>query len=170
MAYESPQERPILPAFTQPEYPSYTVPERKPERVEELTQQLAAPGVKGLRSQVQRAIGKRYVNPQVARMTLREALAGYGQGLESVMGGARRGALTQYEQEYAPQVEKSRLEYQAGVSRAQQEYQTTAQAKMTEYDAAWKEYMGRETGAIKPKQKIQYGYRHPLFDPSGWRS
>ncbi len=161
--YETPPERPVLPTFTGMQYPSYTVPEREPERVEELTQQLAAPGIKGLRSQVQRAIGKRYVNPQVARMTLREALAGYGQGLESVMGGARRGALTQYEQEYAPQLEKSRLEYQAEASRAQQEYQTQAQAKMAEYEAAWKEYMepsavGRRIITSYPTPRKTFAY------------
>jgi len=136
-----PGERPTLPAFAPIKYPSYTVPERRPERVEELTQQLAAPGVRGLRTQVQRAIGRRYVNPQVARMTLREALAGYGAGLESVMGGARTTALGQYETEYAPQAEKARLEYQTGISRAQSEWEARRAAQMTEYQAAMEEYL-----------------------------
>lgn len=153
--YETPPERPVFPTFEGIQYPSYTVPERQPERVEKLTQQLAAPGIKGLRSQVQRAIGRRYINPQVARMTLREALAGYGQGLESVMAGARRGALTQYEQEYAPQLEKSRLEYQAGVGRAQEEYRTRVQAGIAEYNMAMKEYMaGEPYGAIQAKRAM----------------
>ena len=151
----APGERPTLPTFAAPEYPTYTPAAREPGRVEELTQQIAAPGVRGLRTQVQRAIGRRYVNPQVARMTLREALAGYGAGLESVMGGARRGALGQYETEYAPKAEKARMEYQTGVSQAQAAYQARIQAQMTEYQTAWKDYMaGQPYGAIQAKRTI----------------
>lgn len=151
---------PKLPEMAPLVYPTYTPPARDVGRLEYLTQQAAAPGLRGLRSQVQRAMGQRYENPNLRRMTLREALAGYGRGLSEVMGGARREGLGQYEAEYAPQVQAAQMAYQTEVGRKQQEWQTQRQAQMTaweaqrqaqmaEYEAALKEYMGRRTGAIK---------------------
>lgn len=157
-------EHPTLPTFEPLEYPKYEPPTRDLERVKKLTQEAAAPQLRGLRTEVQRAMGKRYANPNVARMTLREALAGYGQGLESVMAGARAAGRSAYETEYAPLAEKARVEYQTGVSKAQQEWEAQRAARMTEYESAIKEYLASPVRTIP---KIQYGINYPLkWQPS----
>jgi hypothetical protein len=57
-------------------------------------------------------------------MTLREALAGYGEGVSSVMGAASKTAQSQYGQEYASDYNESLMNYQTSVAQAQAEYQT----------------------------------------------
>jgi hypothetical protein len=54
---------------------------------------------------VQQVQGGVYDNPNVKAMTLRQALQGYGAGLESVTGGALGTAAGMYNQEYSPQVD-----------------------------------------------------------------
>lgn len=73
-------------------------------RVEQLGQRLAAPAVSSLRRAVQTANAATYDNPNVKRMTLRDALAGYGQGLDSVMSGALRTGADIYSQDFNAQV------------------------------------------------------------------
>ena len=82
------------------------------------------------------AQGRYYENPNVRRMTLRDAMAGYGMGLEKVLGGARKEATAEYAAEYAPQMTKAQMEYQAGI-----------QSTMGQYQNAWKEYLYRMTNA-----------------------
>ena len=73
-------------------------------RVESLAQRFAAPGIRNLRSAMQDVQGGVYENPNVKSMTVREALQGYGQGLENVMAGALKEGAGVYGQEFAPQV------------------------------------------------------------------
>ena len=112
--------------------PEFKIPERDEARIRNLTQLAAAPGMRGLRNQIREAQGRHYENPNVKRMTLRDALAGYGLGLESVMSGARRQAAQEYEAEYGPKMTKAQVEYQAELNRM-----------MTQYQAAWKDYQNR---------------------------
>lgn len=78
----------------------FNAPRWDNEKITALTQKRAMPGIRSLRDQVQRVTGRRYDNPQVARMTLREALASYGQGLGSVISSAGNAAVNEYSQEY----------------------------------------------------------------------
>lgn len=112
--------------------PAFNLPPYDEGRISELTQKAAAPGMRALRTSVQQVQGKYYENPNVKRMTLRDALAGYGAGLESVMTGAGREARGEYAAEYAPQLTKAQMEYQAQV-----------QATMNQYQNAWRDYMSR---------------------------
>jgi hypothetical protein len=90
----------------------YAAPEFDKRRVAALTQQHAAAGVRRLRKQVQRAISRTYENPNVRRAMVRDALAGYGMGLESVMSGARRSAHSEYSREYAGELDEARVNFQ----------------------------------------------------------
>ncbi len=85
-----------------------------------------------LRKGMREAQGRYYENPNVRRMTLRDAMAGYGMGLEKVMAGAKREAMAEYAQEFAPQMTKAQMEYQA-----------QTQGVMNQYQNAWKEYLFR---------------------------
>jgi hypothetical protein len=112
--------------------PEMKLPTLDESRISELEQKAAAPGLRTLRQSVREVQGKYYENPNVKRMTLRDALAGYGAGIENVMTGARREAQAQYQEEFRPQVQKTQMEYQAQV-----------QGIMNQYQNAWKDYMSR---------------------------
>ena len=115
--------------------PTFNLPVRDEARIGSLTQKAAGPGLRELRKGMREAQGRYYENPNVRRMTLRDAMAGYGMGLEKVMGGARREARAEYEGEYAGQMTKAQLEYQG-----------QAQQVMSQYQNAWREYLARMTG------------------------
>ena len=80
--------------------PKFEAPKWDEKRVRRLTQSKAAPGVRRLRKSVQQIASKYYENPNVRAMTLREALGGYGQGLQSVMAGAESAANAEEQRKY----------------------------------------------------------------------
>lgn len=114
--------------------PSFVLPTWDESAIESKAQKAAGPGLRELRKGMREAQGRYYENPNVRRMTLRDAMAGYGMGLEKVMGGARRQAVGEYAAEYAPQVTKAQAEYTAQL-----------QSTMSQYQSAWTEYLARMT-------------------------
>jgi hypothetical protein len=64
--------------------------------VQSIAQENAAPGLRDLRQQVSRISGQYYQNPNLRRMTLREALAGYGKGAGEIMSSANESATHEY--------------------------------------------------------------------------
>ena len=104
--------------------PVYEKPEYDEDKVSTLTQKRAAPGVRRLRETTQQAMGATYDNPNVKRMTVRDALAGYGTGLENVMAGAGTTARAEYGQQYAADVNAAMAKYQGDLSRQSQRYDT----------------------------------------------
>jgi hypothetical protein len=108
-------------------YPTYNLPVRDEAKVSQYTQRAAAPGIRALRSAVQRAVSSNEENPNVRRMSLREALAGYGQGLENVIAGAERAGQSQYNQEYSEQARKADMEYRAEIDRRNANFQAAMQ-------------------------------------------
>lgn len=81
--------------------PTYTAPAWNQNEINELAQIRAASGLRGLTDIIRRSVNKaNYRNPQVARMTLREALEGYGRGAEQVISAAQSEAASEYGQKY----------------------------------------------------------------------
>ena len=120
--------------------PTLNLPEYDEDKVSELTQKRAAPGVRRLRETTQQAMGETYENPNVKRMTVREALSGYGSGLENVMAGAGSAATQEYGQQYAASVSAEMARFQGALSRRAQEYQTQSQSYlMGQQQEYWKE-------------------------------
>lgn len=118
-----------------PDLPTFKAPEINKRAIKADAQKLAAPGIRTLRETVQQAMGKNYENPNVRKMTLREALQGYGTGLEKVMSGANREARSNQMAE----VDLQRQE-------AQMNFQAQQQAAMASYQNAWADYLkGSET-------------------------
>ena len=114
MILQGPPARMLTPRVTagQLEIPVYDQ-----GRVEALAQRAAAPGIRKLRDQVQQVQGANPENPNVKAMNLRQALAGYGSGLETVMGGALSAGTSMYGQEYDPQVAEATTNYQGNLQR-----------------------------------------------------
>ncbi len=95
----------------------FNAPRWDDEKITALTQKRAMPGIRSLRDQVQRVTGRRYDNPQVARMTLREALASYGKGLGGVIEGAGDAAVREYGQEYGALADAAKTSFMASEHR-----------------------------------------------------
>lgn len=93
--------------------PTYTPPTYDTSRLRFLGEQQAAPGIRSLRRGVSEALGKSYENPNVSALAKREALGGFGEGLEQVYGGARRTAQAMYAPEYAGQEQAGKMSYEA---------------------------------------------------------
>ncbi len=97
--------------------PEFKAPERDPRRVAALRQKAAAPGLRKLRTALNRALVKSYENPNVARMVTRSALSGFGEGVEQIMGGASRTAEQQYQSELGLKTQEVMANYQAALSK-----------------------------------------------------
>lgn len=118
-----------------PTLPTFKAPEFNKRAARALTQKLAAPGIRTLRETVQQAMGKTYENPNVRKLTLREALQGYGTGLEKVMTGAGKEARSEQMAELDLQRQEEMANFQAQTNAAMQAYQN-----------AWQDYLkGEET-------------------------
>jgi len=112
--------------------PEFKLPTWDESKIESKAQRAAGPGLRELRKGMREAQGRYYENPNVRRMTLRDAMAGYGMGLEKVLGGARKEATAEYAAEYAPQMAKATAEYGGQMN-----------TMMAQYQNAWREYLGR---------------------------
>ena len=128
------------------------LPEYDMSKVESLAQRAAAPGVRSLRSAMQETQQGYYANPNVKRMTLRDALAGYGQGLENVMGGAYKTGAAIYGQEYGVQAQGAMQQRQITSQEAMQQKQIAAAESMqassiasnerlAQYQNEWRAYL-----------------------------
>lgn len=153
-SYDIPEYTPYIPGAT----PSYSAPVWDEGAIESLTQRNAAPGLRGLREQVQKATNRKYENVQVGRMTLREALQGYGAGIGSVLGGAGTAARGEYGQKYGIEADVAKTNYGGmmaqwqgeNVARSQEamtNYQSELEKRKTSFNTAWdkwKSSIGRE--------------------------
>jgi hypothetical protein len=95
--------------------PTLSYPVRDEAREDALVRKAAAPGLRALRSSVTRAMQSNDDNPNSRRMTIREALAGYGQGLENVMASASQVGANRYEKEYSDEVNRRNTEFSAAM-------------------------------------------------------
>jgi hypothetical protein len=115
--------------------PEFAAPARDEDRVKALTQQKSAAGLRAMRAQIQKAMGQGYRNANVKRMTLRDALAGYGQGVESVMSGAQSAAGQEYNQEYAKAYDTAGKNWQTKIATANQDWQNKVNDYLRQYGA-----------------------------------
>lgn len=110
------------------EYDTFTAPTRDPNRISNLRARASGAGLRDLRRQTQRTIqGTSGMDATMRRMTLKDALMGYGSGVSKIMSSADRIAQSQYEQEYGDKYKEAMLNYQAGISKANAEYQARLQ-------------------------------------------
>ncbi len=143
-SYDVPKYESYIPGTA----PTYAAPTWDEGAIESLTQKKAAPGLRSLRQQVQRVTGRRYDNPQVGRMTLREALQGYGSGIGTVLGSAGETALGEYGRRYGIEADVAKTNYGGKMARwsgetaartegARTNYQAELEKRKTAFNAAW---------------------------------
>jgi len=131
-----------------PSIPEFEAPEYDTSKVAAKAQKIAAPRVRQLRETVRAAQAQPYENPNVKRMTVGQALQGYGTGLESVMAGARRGAVAEYGQEYGKEF-----------TAAQMNFQTQVQTQMAQYGNLWTEYLTNLKSNLSNQGQVGIGVR-----------
>jgi hypothetical protein len=110
------------------EYGTFTAPTRDPNRIGALRSRASGAGLRDLRRQTQQAIqGTSGMDATMRRMTLKDALMGYGSGVSKIMGQADRIAQAQYEDEYGDKYKESMINYTTGISKANTEFQAELQ-------------------------------------------
>ena len=150
------------PIYTAPD--QYVAPDYDESRITDLTQTSSAGAIRGLRSAMQRVAGGSYANPNVRRMTLREALAGYGQGIQSAVSAASETARKLYNTEYETKAEEKKLnyntaaqasqaQYQAGVQQSQSKFAAEQNRYNTEYATLWNNFNAEQNRKLE-QQKV----------------
>lgn len=133
-------ERPTVPEVTPAAVPEMDWPEFDESKVKRLAQEHAAPGIRTLREAYQTAAARLPTTPQ-ARLTLKEALRGYGTGLESVMAGAKRTARAEVGEEFAIETAQAQQEFAAQLAVEQQRAALEQQRLLAQFEADYAEYM-----------------------------
>ena len=109
------------------ERPEYEKPVWDEGEIRKLSRKIQAPSVRRLRQQVQQVVSKHYENPNVRSLMLRNALQGYGIGLEHVLSGAETQARGEYAQRYSFDVNAAMAKFQAAMN----EYMASAKRTTT---------------------------------------
>ena len=110
-------------------------------KVAALTQQFAAPGIRNLRNTVQQVQQGYFENPNVKAQTLRDTLAGYGAGLENVVAGAGKTAMSEYGQEYGAEVQGALQSTDIAARETMQSAALASNEKLAQYNNEWKAYL-----------------------------
>jgi len=147
-----------MPMPTAPTVPAFQVPEWDEKEIGRLAQKKAAPRLRSLRRQMEREAGRQYENPNVKRMTLRQAMEGYGLGIGSVVSEAEAAGRAEYGQKYSREF--------AG---AQTTYAAQTQALMQSYQNAFTAYMQsmQQTTTTGPSG-AGGGWNKSDFGPQAW--
>ena len=162
--YEKP-EFGDLPDYISPEYIApesmekltFQAPEWNTRELESITQRKAAGSTRSLREATQSAISGAGAadSPAMQRMSLRQALAGYGMGLEQIMSGASTQARQEYLAEKGLEMEGKTQQFGAERERVGAEYGARVQQATDTFRSKLQE---AETtfGAKFGKQSAQY--------------
>lgn len=95
------------------------------QEIARLTQKYSAPGVMKLGAAVNLAATRTYSSLIEKDLTLREAISGYGMGLESIIAGASQTAMSQYQARRDEEYRKAALEYETEKEGAMAQYQAS---------------------------------------------
>jgi len=128
-------ELPTMVAPEMGELPTYERPEWDEGEISRLAQVRGAAGVRNLREAVQSVSRQRAENPNVQRMTLRDALKGYGEGLEAVMSGATQEARGEYGQRYAMEAQERQINYTTAVQAVRDIYSADLHTESANFQA-----------------------------------
>ncbi len=148
---------PTLPEVTTPDVPERPRAELDEGAVRRRTQEEAAPGIRTLREAYQTAAARLPSDPR-SRLTLKEALKGYGTGLESVMGGAKRRARAEEMDKVKMEEAAISQQYAAQVQMLQTQAQAQAQAQTQQFQMSYADYLsspqsqrgGHYEGGVNP--------------------
>ena len=148
------------PTFQPPPFkqiPIYQAPRWNESEIDRLQQKRAAPGLRAMRSQMNRVGNVSSDNPNVKRMTLRDALAGYGQGLSGVMGQAGATAAGEYSNKYGREVSNAQFGWQGQAQNAMAENAYGMDVAKTRYGSLLEEWRSKENALRAGSTVDQYG-------------
>jgi len=145
---------PTLSPYTLPERgtaPIFEAPEWDKSEINRLSREHSAAPIRTLREAYQRVAARLPTNPQ-SRVLLKDAIAGYGTGLEGVMAGSRRTARGEYSDKYGREYQTEATKYGAEAREFEQDYasqvaQSQQQAMienqnlMNQYQADYNEFL-----------------------------
>lgn len=157
------QRKPTRPAPTAPAIPAFKAPEYDEAEIRKLTQKLAAPRLRSLRRQMERESARQYENPNVRRMTLRQAMEGYGLGIGRITAEAGAGARAEYGQRYAREFAGAQMTYTAKTQALMQSYQNAFNA----YLQSMQQTVTTGPSGTEPGT-ISTGWRKEDFGPQAW--
>ena len=154
-----------------PEWEGYELPstEDRPEfdeaKVQSLAQQHAAPGIRTLREAYQTAASRLPSDPK-SRLTLKDALKGYGSGLEQVMGGARKTARQEEMQKFGIESANFQADYAARLQQARDMAQLENQRLTQQFQMDYESFLEDEDE--KGGYYVSgYGGMNPTWVPPG---
>jgi len=120
------------------EYPTFKGPTWSEGEIKKRTQKAAAPGLRSLEMKVNQAMSRYYENPNVRRMVLRDALAGYGIGISNIRAQASKTAQAEYGQEYSRMYSEAMSDFQRELGKLQTQATQVSSSKQVytkdEYD------------------------------------
>lgn len=149
-----PPEAPVFSPYEMPERgtaPIFSAPEWDESKIRRLSQEHAAAPIRTLREAYQRTAARLPSNPQ-SRLLLKDALAGYGSGLESAISGAKRTARAEYGQEHGREFQAESIKHTGAMREFEADFATRLQDvqqqadienknKMMQYQSDYNEYM-----------------------------
>lgn len=159
-----------VPTYEAPDYrelPDYNAPIYNEAEVDKLTQKRAAGGMRALRQAVSRAGASGYGNADVKRMTLRDALQGYGTGLSSVMAQAGATAAGEYGQQYARTSANKQAEWVSLAQKVTAENAYNRDVAKTQYASdfeAWKSQQEQSDWEKRLKMQDEISQKNWLRD------
>lgn len=154
----TPSESYVAPVYKSPDAyvaPTYNAPTYDEGKVDTLTQRKSAAGLRAARSALQQISGGYYENPNVKRMTLRDALAGYGQAVENVMSGAGTEARNEYNMKYGIESDTAKTNFTTGVEGGKLNYNTSLLKSQQDYQGATSEAEKNYQSALDA-EKLNY--------------
>lgn len=163
-----PPKAPVIPPYKSAIYEETPYDE---DKIRLLTQEQSAGAVRGLRSAVQRIIGESSDDP-TRRMTLRQALAGYGEGMQNAMSSASRSARNAYNTEYNIKENTNRMNFSNAESARQLNYNTEKERQYSDYNALLAKYyktLDKNTGTGSSSNS-NIGYYAGSYDSNGIRA
>jgi DNA uptake protein ComE-like DNA-binding protein len=108
---------------TAPTVPEFKAPEYNEGEVAKLRQRVGGAQVRSLRDVTMSALSANTSdNPNVRKMTVRQALQGYGSGLGSILASAQQAAVNQYQNKYNQQFNAAQMTYNSQRSMDAQTY------------------------------------------------
>jgi hypothetical protein len=139
----------------------YKAPEYDNQKVAAYQQKFAAAGVRRLRDQVQKAQTQAYDNPNSKRMVMRDALQGYGVGLDQVMAGAFGRATSAYNTEYQRSQHEAMTNFQAAESAKKANFTTAVSGwlKGGTSTSTTKNTYGGSSGGVSRYSAKNEGYK-----------
>lgn len=130
--------------------PELNMPEMNKKRMQFLSQQAAAPGLRSARGQMQGLGAQSYSSPMEKAKVMRQAFKGLGQTYSDILGRSREQARNEYlGLEFNPLLQKTFAEHGAKVDKQKMLHGEEAAGKIKKFEASWNTWKAETDAAAK---------------------